>query len=294
MEHYSKWFVEHDNIKPKYSLGFFDGLNLIGTLCGFKSKDKCKEIIDDFIKNDTFFKLFQNGEYILLIPKKTFKKGQKIQRYLSIFQLLIFSLKEFKDKYWYRCGVFNNLLNDILQLTECLLQLSSRQLDYTPDEYNELFTKFKDTDILNYTSSYDIILKENTSFTINEVIADERNRIYELKNKDNEYNVFKNIDEKEMYYLILDNIQNFIGNIQNQISNIPENSFNRIKSKTESSREVIEGIVKLKSKSISMPSSRSNSKSTPNNLTKLKKYSIQKSRNKNKRLRKIGIFSRKK
>jgi hypothetical protein len=272
MKHYSEWFKNFDSIDSEYSLGFIDGINLIGSLCGFDNEQNCKKIIDYFIEKDLFFKLFQNGDHNQKESNDTFKKGQKIQRYLSIFQLLIFSLKEFKGKYWLRCGLSSNLLNDILELTKCLLQLSSRKLDYKPNKYNILFTKFRDSDILNYTSSYDVIAKknknENVTPTILELIQYERSRIYELKDIDTDDFIFKNESEKNAYYSILDNIQDFIGNIQNQISNLSENNFNRIKSKTESGREIVEGDIKLISRSLSA--------SSRNNLKTPKKQRTQK------------------
>jgi hypothetical protein len=269
--HFKKWFDADGNLKEKYGLNISDGYGLISDLCRFGNIDehsekmkKCNYIIKKIIKDDLFFKLFKYGNRTVNAEdNKTEFKKPKIDICFSLFQLLLYSLKVFKNGYseWYICNR-GNLLNDILALVRCLFKLSTKDqitdIGVSENEHNNLIRKFKQSGILDYTSSYDIVLgvetKDQTA-NIFEEIELETKRIREPENekKDTEFNIYNNENEKRIYEEIIHHIKLFCTNMQTNMDTMPV-SLTPVKApsikskgslKKSKSREIIKGNIIL-------------------------------------------------
>jgi hypothetical protein len=256
IDHFTAWIDKKGNIvDEKYLMTDSIGLNLIRKLCGFnhKSVDEKNKIINKFIKNDTFFKLYKFGHYNL-------EDGTQLNSYLSLFQLLLFGLKKIKLQYNYILCFINNILRDILKLTEHLVKLSEMSIEGI--DYRTLFLKFKQSGILDYISSYHVIFNENLDgeFNLFDEVSIEEHRIQKIVN-DTKYGIFDGKDEKEEYKKILSNLKTFCDNIRVKIF------------EQEAAKEIITLIPKSRSISRSI-SNKSKSNKSNKSVRKAKKRSI--------------------
>ena len=219
IHHITTWFDSKGKLDKKYLLNESDALGLVGNLCGFDSKTSCKNILVEFIKNDTFFKLFKISSFVVKkehgYKNENFKTGDNITIYFSLFQLLLFSLDKFEDHYRYYCLIKNiflprNIFNDILEISKCLVKISKLEIENI--DYHTLFLKFKQSGILDYTLSYDIIL--DTELYPN--LQKELNYGLENKLDKKEYIKWDN-EKKKTYEEILSNLIIFCENIKNLI-----------------------------------------------------------------------------
>lgn len=245
ISHYTKWFKNDKtgNVKPSRNLEIGEGLAFMQNLKGFNNT-KCKQTIDEIIKKDLFFKL-------CMVPHQgdITEEMKKTNSSLSLFKLLLYALKYLKGAYW-TLTWGGDLLNDVLELTKCLVKLSNRKFKFSKETYIILFENFKKSDILQYTSSYDIVLGTNKSLNLINEIAFEKERIDKNKNNDNEYGIYKSGVEKDKYVEILGNLETFYNNVQevinrSKMSNISLQFSKSQKSKTNSNRAIIKGTIKI-------------------------------------------------
>jgi hypothetical protein len=263
MNSYTKWFKKDNangEVKPKYNIDLGQGMSFIQSIKGIKIEN-CEKIMREIIDKGLFFKLCMVAH-----EGNISEKMKKINSSLSLFKLLIYALKYFKDTYW---GLTwgGDLLNDVLGFSKCLVKLSERKYKLSKETYVILFNNFKNSNILEYTSSYDIVLGTHDSLNLIHEIAFEKKRISKPKNdsQDKDFNIYKSNEEKNKYNEILNNLEKFHNNVQKVINRINDldislhysRSKKSNKSKTNSNREIIKGTIKLNSKISQNKSNRS-------------------------------------
>jgi hypothetical protein len=271
MEHYSKWYNENGTLKEGYKLdsNSREYKNMQEVLCSMNKPDKkntdeynCKILIDVLIKNDIFFKLIPLGKLILQDDIGTLKKSTEIDNYVSLFQLLTV-VHDYKMVYeWWVC--FNgNIKVDMLTVSKCLVQLSKRELEYLPVVYTTLFSKFKNSAILEHTQTHIVIyindiLKQLDDGSIKGIVDENENPVvfksYQEKfdRYQKEYaeadSIEKLIDKRMIsaseHQEFLKNMRTFVTNMRKRILELGDQpiAVDSNESETYSNRETVEGI----------------------------------------------------
>jgi hypothetical protein len=220
MKHHSQWYDDDGTLQKKHLLEI-DRSNLASLLepiCKInKNVNGCIELINFAIDNDMFFKLVPQSK--IEVEKNinsTIKKGTLLDNHNSLFQHLTNPPPyNWWDKTLYSFICQSSLTDDLLKISECLVQLSEDKIPGI--DYTGLFNKFKESGILDYISVEESLTIKKSGIDPEEYYKSQKQnhvtleKIFYTKMKDNE-------DKLKMNFF--KNMHTFVVNMKSKISGI--------------------------------------------------------------------------